>query len=321
LLSETHLRKLLLDILNAYQRVELGSIGSLTLENKDAQIHEDKILPPHDVIGFTRILVGKGSVSFANAIADSIITEDESEALTTYLNERLARLHLLNSVSIFDLGTLTSNDSLVEWKSDYTDQTLPIISLPQIIQSKTATTLQNTSIKTSHTPQINTAEESEYSNFSKWLLPLCIIVSGTFLLAFLARGCFTNQSDEEKKVNSQDILEVADDDIAPFEELDTTRLFNHPQLEKYKDVLTTDVINKGCMIVVGSFKNQENARRMEERVLTEGYSTLVQVNDNRSRVVVTFDCLEKDLIDFLKEIQENVSPKSWYLSPRFEPEL
>ena len=60
---------------------------------------------------------------------------------------------------------------------------------------------------------------------------------------------------------------------------------------------------------------------MEERVLTEGYNTLIEQDNSRSRVIIKFDCLEKDLVDFLVEVRENISPKSWYLLPHFEPEL
>ena len=192
MLSETHLRKLLLDILNTYGRVELGSIGRLILENQEAQISKDKILPPHEVIGFTRIIDDSVDPSFEKAISDGIITEQESEELSTYLEEQLARLDFLGSVNILDLGNLSSNDSLVEWSSEYTDHTLPIVSLPQIRQAPSDSNPQVAYVKEhkESTYQQNTGDEN--SNYSKFLLPIFIIGVGTFLLIFLVRGCYNN---------------------------------------------------------------------------------------------------------------------------------
>jgi len=321
LLSETHLRKLILDILDVYGRVDLGLVGCLLLESKEAQINNGKILPPHEVIGFSRVLDKSADPSFAKAISDGIISEKESQYVSTYLTEQLARLDLLGSVNIFDLGTLSSNDSLVEWSSEYADHTFPIVSLPQMLQTSRISDPQFASVGSFEESSYQEIESSVNSNYSKLFLPFFIIAVGTFLLIFLVRGCFTSEINQQVSNDKQDILEVAEDDIAPFEEIDTSKLFNHANLEKYKAVLTTDVINEGCKIVVGSFESRENARKMEEIVLTEGYQTLIQTVENRSRVIITFDCLEEDLIDFLKEVQENVSSKSWYLSPRFEPEI
>lgn len=299
--------------------MELGDIGSITLEKKEATIHNGKIFPPHEVIGFTRILNIDEVSTFAKAKLDGVITESDHAELSAYIEERLARLKVLNTVSLFDLGTFTSQDSVVEWTSEFSDVTLPVVSLPQILQSKTTTQVEEVFQNSGNQKPNHKSDKS--ATGTSFLLPLVIIGIGLLSLVLIARSCSTTHNPLSEPDASQDVLEVAEDDIAPFEEVDSSRLFNHPQLEKYKEVLTSDIIQEGCLIVVGSFKNRENALRMEERVLTEGYTTMIQEDGARSRVIVTFDCLEKDLIEYLQEIKSNVSSQSWFLRPRFEPNL
>ena len=319
--SETDLRKRLLDILNAYKRVELGSVGKLILQYKEAQIHEGKILPPHDVIGFSRVLDEEEEGVFAKALSDGLISPEDHQQLTAYVDEKLAQLNLVGAVSLFDLGELSSRDAVVEWTTEYTDQTLPIISLPQIIQTSDQSNVTTESIDVVKKPIETKVERESKSSNTSYIWPISIIGIGLITMILMVRACTTGEKAPNNNLQKQDILEVAADDIAPFEKIDSGRLFTHPHLDKYKEVLTSEVIQEGCKIVVGSFKDEANALRMEERVLTEGYNTLIEQDNSRSRVIIKFDCLEKDLVDFLVEVRENISPKSWYLLPHFEPEL
>ncbi len=87
---------------------------------------------------------------------------------------------------------------------------------------------------------------------------------------------------------------------------------------KYADVLTQDIIDDGCVIVVGSFKKSKNAIRMRNKIINRGFQPFDEYNNGFNRIGIIFDCLDKDLIDFLQEVRRDIEPKAWYRIPGFE---
>lgn len=87
---------------------------------------------------------------------------------------------------------------------------------------------------------------------------------------------------------------------------------------KYSDVLTPEIIQQGCVIVVGAFKKTKNALRMRERIIAKGYQPYDEFHNGLNRVGLIFNCLDEDLIDFLQLIRRDIEPKAWYRIPGFE---
>lgn len=87
---------------------------------------------------------------------------------------------------------------------------------------------------------------------------------------------------------------------------------------KYSDVLTQDIIDDGCVIVVGSFKKSKNAIRMRNKIINRGYQPFDEYHNGFNRIGIIFDCLDKDLVDFIQEIRRDIDPKAWYRIPGFE---
>lgn len=87
---------------------------------------------------------------------------------------------------------------------------------------------------------------------------------------------------------------------------------------KYSDVLTQDIIDQGCVIVVGSFKNAKNALRMRNRIIAKGYQPFDEYHNGLNRIGLVFDCLEVDLVDFIQSVRKDIDPKAWYRIPGFE---
>lgn len=87
---------------------------------------------------------------------------------------------------------------------------------------------------------------------------------------------------------------------------------------KYSDVLTPEIIDQGCVIVVGSFKKSRNALRMREKIIAKGYQPYDEYHNGFNRVGLIFECLDKDLIDFIQEVRRDIEPKAWYRIPGFE---
>ncbi len=87
---------------------------------------------------------------------------------------------------------------------------------------------------------------------------------------------------------------------------------------KYSDVLTQEIIDQGCVIVVGSFKNAKNALRMRNRIIAKGYQPFDEYHNGLNRIGLVFDCLEVDLVDFIQSVRSDIDPKAWYRIPGFE---
>ncbi len=77
--------------------------------------------------------------------------------------------------------------------------------------------------------------------------------------------------------------------------------------------LNDKVKNKTCVIIVGSFLKISNARRMEKKVIADGYQVYKGNYNNFNRVGISFDCLKHDLAGVLTELKKKYSQDSWVL--------
>jgi nucleoid DNA-binding protein len=87
---------------------------------------------------------------------------------------------------------------------------------------------------------------------------------------------------------------------------------------KYSDVLTQEIIDEGCVIVVGSFKKSKNALRMRNKIISRGFQPFDEYHNGFNRIGIIFDCLDKDLVDFIQEVRRDIDPKARYRIPGFE---
>ena len=143
------------------------------------------------------------------------------------------------------------------------------------------------------------------------------------LFAFFAfkTGCF-GLYDKSKSMATEVIDTVSDtaDDVV---EQATDAISGDSNTQdgytgKYSDVLTQDIIDQGCVIVVGSFKNPKNALRMRNRIISKGYQPFDEYHNGLNRIGLVFNCLEVDLVDFIQSVRRDIDPKAWYRIPGFE---
>lgn len=121
----------------------------------------------------------------------------------------------------------------------------------------------------------------------------------------LSNGDSSQRTETDQKLNPESIAD----------------LFSNPMLVKYKDILTPEIMQKGCIIITGSFKNKRNAMTEYNRIESKGYSAYIEETANSNRVGVVFNCGEYDLKDYLSEVRKHINNKAWYLRPDYKPTL
>ncbi len=90
----------------------------------------------------------------------------------------------------------------------------------------------------------------------------------------------------------------------------------------YNYNLSEDIIEEGCIIVVGSYKNANNANTMIARIKKDGHRVFKEPNNiGYTRVGLFVDCNnDSDLPSILQNIRASYSDSSWYLSPELDVE-
>jgi len=310
---------MIIDILDTYGDIQLGDIGRLVLKREEAKISDDHLKAPSSEVYFTTSQRSHDQEdTLEKAVKDGIIVASDKEALEASMKEQLAKFSLVGKASLFGLGSLRKEDDEIRWTSLASSTSLPDVSLPSLKPPQKIKPNPESSPNPKSKPPLLDLKTEDSFDVKNYLLPLAILVAGILALLYLSKVFQSHEAKSDKNIPAQDILETASDDIAPFEDRDSSQLFKHPLMDKYKDVLTNDVIRDGCKIVVGSFSKLSNAEVQYRSVVAKGFKSEILSDGNKRRVVVAFDCLEHDLKDYLLEVRRKVSSKSWYLQPEYE---
>ncbi len=338
---DSQLSSLLFSLLDHYQVIELNGVGIIELHHISAELTEsdDKnqsasVAPPHLDFRFTAD-DKVSSNSLLKARSDSWLSDDDYNLLLTFVN-KLNKEGQTNitivikstaSAGIY-LPTLhlkehTAADAASE--SPTTEAVAQPVSKLQGSEVEASIAEAESELKQQvHTPKpykdaISVSTEAR--GWMNYIVPLLLLVAGIIGMTVLYKQCSSHPpAVPTEQVNSK-ALTRAEDDINPLTIDESIKIFDNPRLEKYRHVLTQDIIEDGCKITVGSFRDKDNAINMMERVLTEGYYSEIVSFDEGSRVIITFDCLSQDLDEYLTKVKDNIAPNAWYLQPKYEPEI
>lgn len=326
---DSQLSSLLISLLKHYHVIELSGLGVIERHSIAATMdseHHNKtvILPPqlgfifrpdHKIVANTLLL----------ARSEDLLEDLDYEALLTFVNT-------LHHQSQTDQAILVSNitpqekylipvevEAIKNENVPHPSEVLAVSAASDeqlLVQQQTATD-QNLPITKKEVITV-TSDEKGWINS---VLALLLLVAGIFGLTVIYKQCATQAKESQTPQTEIKELTRAKDDINPLEVDEPVKIFDNPRLEKYRHVLTQAIIKDGCKITVGSFREERNAINMMERVLTEGYNSEILPFDGGSRVIITFDCLAKDLDDYLITVKETIAPNAWYLQPDYEPVL
>ena len=95
-------------------------------------------------------------------------------------------------------------------------------------------------------------------------------------------------------------------------------LKDKPKLQKYAKFLTKEIVDEGCIIVVGTFKRARNVIKMKDKLIRAGLSPFTEPYNGMTRVGVLFPCEEHDLEGYIDTLRRSFDKNAWYLSPRMD---
>gem|GEM_PF-3788544 len=334
---ESQLRKLLISILTRHGLVRINNIGTIYLKDCPAEIdHETGIISPPSKALSIRPSQGEDPKLFEQALNDGLLDDASLIVLEHHIKDKLTQLTSTGTIYLDGLGEISrTSDGRLHLTPSTTHQYFSGFGLPRLELSQIISVEQSTQellpkpsqkeemlVEKSSVGTVIPQKDTEGSSPTQWLLPVLILIGGLLLMVVMFRYC---QEDIDPGVL---ITEDADDLSLPTSgetpitiTEDSTDIFNNPILNKYQDILTQDILDQGCLIVVGSFEDMSNVQSMHERVISLGYEPYLIEYDEGTRVSVTFNCLEHDLLEYLREIRAQLSPKAWYYSPQWEPDI
>lgn len=166
--------------------------------------------------------------------------------------------------------------------------------------------------------------EEEPSFFSVWKWPLLIGLILLGLSIFGIKMCKKYISAENIAVSNP--LIDKDDEIAFMDSEDSTTseddvtdfLEGKPKLEKYREFLSKEIIDEGCIVILGTFNKSRNVIKLKDRIIRAGYSPYTESMQGMTRVGVLFQCEEYDLEDHIRTLRRSFSRDAWYLIPEMD---
>lgn len=114
------------------------------------------------------------------------------------------------------------------------------------------------------------------------------------------------------------------EDIASVEAENSTievkDLVDSNSIQVYANGTTDEIINNGCIIIVGVYSKYSNIGNMTSQIEKKGLESYSEQNNNGlTRVGFRFDCnKESDLDTYLRSVRLEFGTNAWYLSPNIE---
>jgi nucleoid DNA-binding protein len=97
-----------------------------------------------------------------------------------------------------------------------------------------------------------------------------------------------------------------------------SHISNHPNLIKYKDVISWQALELGCVIVIGSFHKSKNAIKMRNQIINAGLQPHTSYFGDFTRIAIVFECRDHDLEGYIDTIRRDFNKDAWYLLPELE---
>ena len=337
---ESQLSDLLKYLIDKGEQVELKGIGVFFLEYNDPKEENiiDTLSPPIRRITFIQ---DSGSEVELPALAYSyrLITDSERSYLTELIKAKAEELSKTESTFIDGLGFIRKSDGKKNWEDSQNLQAgigsfLPNVRLQHKVEIKDPVAnemkdrVDEMITPTSMKGQRIKIDDSGNSWF-QFLIPVILLLAGIAFMAIVFKFCYGEKPDMLKEDRSYPIGTISDKNqldnaqtlgINSIDSVESSPIFTNPILNKYKHVLTQEIIDDGCKITVGSFKNKRNAVAMTERLNQDGYAATLLEFEGGTRVLIKFKCEEYDLVEYLNIIRNEVSPSAWYYQPDFDPD-
>jgi len=222
--------------------------------------------------------------------------------------------NLAQKSEISKIGRVSAIDSMIEGE---VQAEKPLSTVKSEAMSTINSSFENTSKSEDYVGTSSYYDEPEKGCLSSILVPL-LWLFGILAICFFAFKYFG--SDVDKNAASEIVDKVGDGiDKAGDSVSDAlTGDGKNQDFGKYAAYLTEEIVENGCVIVVGSFKRTRNALKLRQQIISKGYTPYTESYNGFDRVGIVFDCLDKDLVDYLQDIRSKINQKAWFLSPQME---
>ncbi len=155
--------------------------------------------------------------------------------------------------------------------------------------------------------------EDESTPWSKFILGTVALVLCLLALFFILKTCT-----EKKNTSTSESTEAT----ALLDSTATSET-SIPQdlIQKYAPHITPNVVQNGCEIVIGSFASHQNAISRQLVAQRKGYDVVVSPRASGYRVIIVFDCVTIDMLEYLEQVKEDLAVDAWFLVPMsFKPD-
>lgn len=328
----------LYQVLMDYGKVSLAGLGTLILDRKSAYFNSSRtnIFPPCTSL---RLEQNAYSISdFANKLKSSGL----GEKLASSIEADVIKL-IQNNDNFFQLlpwARIDNGNLVVDHEEKFNAfeglETLPIQVLTHAVERHYVH-----EIKMDHEP-IQIKQTVPYKDgWQDYLVPLFIALSFAIGIFFWYKTYKSSQAQQytqtikyapkPERVNNSSPIENKTDKEAPIldpsETTDnksiepkSTDSLPKPGKEQLNDVQKSpDPANldpstsDGCIIIVGAFKDDNNANKLMQKLVNEGYKPYVGSVNGLKRVGISFDCEKRNPDSFKNVIKSTIAKDAWQL--------
>lgn len=322
--------------MNRYGWIDLPGIGIFEGQHQKAYIdHKDsKIYPSKLVVSFHHTEGSKAQELVDHICEETGYKNEDIENLLGQLSLELAlQLRAGNQAEFYPLGMLSLKGDEYTFSSYGYNLNERFYGMEELPISPAIKTVEEI-LPLTVLPQSSQQSKSIFKEFKYLFWAI-----GLLWLIFLGlMFCPPRSSDPDSNKTKHDVRKNDSTptlkDSVQLSTVDTSKhmatdsVFTQKQSDKIpidsfqdeviltdKNISTMDTVikNKNCIIIVGSFKVESNADRLEKKIRQNGQQAFRGRFQDFYRVGVKFDCFHQNLQEVLIQLKAKYHPQAWIL--------
>lgn len=184
---------------------------------------------------------------------------------------------------------------------------LPSISISKIVKEKVLITDQN-NLKVAGIPVPTERDSRSFANRFGFLFGAII------LLIMIGLGSIFS---DYWNSNAKSVFHAENNSLTT-DIISTDSISNLSQTLRKRDISSDKILDSTCVIVVGTFRNDLNAKEMLNRLNEMGHTGIAEDYKDLIRIGISFTCEGVNLEEYLNKIRSELSQSAWYLRPRID---
>lgn len=319
-------------MLMSYGRVAIPCVGTFILHPLTATFNNDrsKLSPPASQISFNNLVVE--DVLFERQLIDAGMSAvDAKQMQASLVNDFDTAWRQNQRFELGSFGTLAPEGFIEKSVGTFNRyhglEPISVTALPTYLKRNGDFT------KVTDAPIILSSQTSTSTNNYLWPILLALVTLAVILARFLSSD--TSEIAEtivQEEVESEIAHTSALNDDSLLTEIDSileskeapkvikdsvNQYLTKPVVPEIKEAETksTQAIGnmKSCIVIVGAFKNTNNADKLIKRIRAKGLKTYSQMHNGLKRVGISYDCIAKNPDLFKTSVQKQFNKDAWHL--------